>query len=227
MATFPLTKCLHPDDYKELEVELAEVNKYGLQSTDQHPYRKWEYAMALRAHSVWRVGHRHPVLMNPMALDIGGAGSPLVKLLNDRELSAYVIDPAENYSLEKVAEKKPLIKASVVTCTSTVEHVENLDAFLPHLAGVVASKGLLFITSDIWGESPSEPDKAHFHWMRKRIFTPESWWELAKKLEDTYGFKILGAVDLRFHREGILNNQPVENSANWGYSFASMALVKG
>lgn len=213
---FSLTKCLDPTDYVELIPELVEVDKQPLHP-DQHTHRRWEYAMALRAHSDWRrvLGH-HPVIMNPLALDIGGGGSYLSTMMDRRGLNCHIIDPTVNFGLEKVAAKKPPIRASIITCTSTIEHVENLEDFLIHLDSVVAPRGLLFLTSDIWGKPSETPDTAHFHWMRKRIFTPETWEHVAKAFAEQFKYRLLGGVDWSYKGDQV-----------YDYSFCSLAMTKG
>ncbi len=105
----------------------------------------------------------------------------------------------------------------VVTCISVLEHVPDLDNFVNHLVRVTAPGGLLFLTMDIWGEPAHVPDKAHWHWMRKRIFSVDGWKGLA---ETAYlnGFRLLGDADWDYHDATL---------ENWGYSLCSLALVKG
>jgi hypothetical protein len=76
----------------------------------------------------------------------------------------------------------------------------------------VAPGGLLFLTMDFW-DQPG-PDRAHFHWMRKRIFNYGFERAIMEPLLDA-GFFWLGDRDLTYHGPQV-----------YDYTFASLALVK-
>lgn len=217
-----LTKTFQADDYKALGPELALLEGQPL-AHQASGNRKWEYAMALRAMKVWRGQARGAVQMNPLVLDVGGLGSPLAVILRfNTGLEVQVVDPLVNTTLESYAERN-ITKAGIVLCVSVVEHVEEYEDFLKALAKVTAPGGLLFLTTDIWGGAPGDPDLAHWHWMRKRIYTKETWAALTALLQDAAlrrgtGFSLLGPQDWEYHGEEI--------EPGWGYSFASLALVK-
>ncbi|KKL90715.1 hypothetical protein LCGC14_1901940 [marine sediment metagenome] len=202
----PLTKTLDPEDYHLLGPELYVVDRFFSKESEQHPHRRWEYAMALRAARLW--GEEHP---GRIALDVGGAGSPLVHMLDHEGFLPLVIDPKENANLEDTLDWSKCY-ANFVTCISTLEHVRDFFPFLEALGKVVEPGGVLFLTMDIWGQEA--PDSAHFHWMRERIFTPKTWTMTAQQLL-VKGFSFLGEQDWEYHGDQV-----------YDYSFASLALVK-
>eukprot|EP00919_Chromeraceae_sp_WS-2016_P067231 GHVR01158916.1.p2 GENE.GHVR01158916.1~~GHVR01158916.1.p2 ORF type:complete len:202 (-),score=36.97 GHVR01158916.1:42-647(-) len=195
-----LTKCMAEGDLELLPDELYAVDRVF--DSSQSRYRRWEYAMALRAYL-----DSGAALAGGYIIDVGGTGSPFQKMV---EGEVDVIDPRENIPVEEWFGQP----ASAVFCISVIEHVENLEDFCSHLIRVTSPGGLLFLTMDIW--DGGDEDKAHFSWLRKRIFTPASWmslsdWFLAR------GFSLLGEADWAYHGCEL---------ENWGYSFASLALVK-
>ena len=206
ISMIPLTKTLHAEDYLILEPELRVVDTHFEAASPQHPQRRWEYAMALRAVSVWGGDGRR-------TMDVGGAGSPLYLMLEERDFHTVIVDPKVSHALQAAAEAK--LTADFVTCISTIEHVEDFFPFLDGLAQVTKPGGVLFLTVDIW-DPPVEStrDTAHFHWMRERIFTPKTWRMTAEQLK-TKGFRFLGEQDWEYHGNQVYN-----------YSFASIALIK-
>lgn len=200
--TLPLTKTLHRDDLIQLELELAVVDAVG--TDNQTPEaRRWEYAMALRAFDTW--GGRPTTEV----ADVGGAGSHFWKMLEVD--NAYVIDPSEGESLDQYLHKDRPRLFPAVFCLSVLEHVDDLDQFLYHLGCLTAPGGLLFLTMDCWGKDG--PDTAHFHWMRKRIFSMLNWRNMRSAVRD---FDLLGEVDWAYHGDTLYGS----------YSVASLALVK-
>jgi len=211
--TLPLTKCMEAGDLLVLAPELQTVDLLFGSSTPQHAGRRWEYAMALR--TVWESGVLETKkIVPPMALDIGGAGSPL-HLMLDRVgfFACHVIDPVINMPLESALEKG--ISAPFVACVSVIEHVMDLPGFVEDLKRVVTPGGVLFLTSDIWNQRDEDPDKAHWHWMRNRIFTPGTWEATAANFCASGEFALLGDHD--FSWGGVVLE-------NWGYSLCSMAM---
>jgi len=204
MSLIEFTKTLHPGDYEKLEHELAYVDRYAEELAGQGPHRRWEYAMALRV-----LGDSAG---KGLCLDVGGAGSPFWKMARDLlGLDVRVVDPKTTFPLESCAASAPC-----VVCISVLEHVPDLYEFCSHLVRVTAPGGILFLTADIWNRSPYEPDTAHYHWMRQRIFTPESWQHLAVWFA-AVGFSAMGLTDWTY------NGDQNEH----GYSFCSLTLWRG
>lgn len=202
----PLTKTLSPNDYAHLTGPLIVIDRHDMASqTNDH--RRWEYAMASVA------VHAHSRDPRRKTLDVGGTGSPLRHILFDGAgLTVQVADPAETIPLEHVAHTY-----DVVTCVSVLEHVPDLYDFCDHLARVVALGGVLFLTMDIWDHPINEPDTAHFSWLRERIFTVESWKDLAEIFFKA-GFRLHGEADWNYYGDALF---PL------GYSLCSLSLVKG
>lgn len=229
-----LTKTLDdPADYVLLGEQLKVVDEHFDKDSTQHKARRWEYAMCLRTYLEWR--HAHPALGRLteaaggrlVAADVGGAGSPLWRMLTDVGLKVNVIDPKlpkadKPTTVESFAHRLGSDHVSqafdVVTCISVIEHVEDrhFSNFLDALAAVTAPGGLLFLTMDCWGKDPSERDTAMFHWMRERIYTQKSWQDLSKGMVKR-GFHLFGMPDWEYH------GNHVENA----YSFCSLCLQKG
>lgn len=216
--TLPLTKTFHPDDLVDLAPELVLVDQHFTAAREQHPARRFEYGMALRALSTWHATRESGAL--PQAVDVGGAGSPFWHMVLDQDppivAECLVMDPDQpsGFTLAQYLHRPRHAQMfQVVFCLSVLEHVEDLDQFLYHLSCLVAPGGLLFLTMDCWDQEG--PDTAHFHWMRKRIFDPSTWQGVA--LSFTLGkFDLLGTSDWTYCGHQIYGS----------YSFASLALVK-
>lgn len=213
----PLTKTLDPADYDRLAQELREVDK--LELGEQHPQRRWEYAMALRALRVWSVGNDGP----PEVFDVGGGGSPFLNLaFNLCSGHHAVVDPEPPHpSLERWAEFRyfgsPIeeytgLPVDAITCISVLEHVKNYRPFLRAIAKNLHPGGLAFFTVDYW--NCEGEDTAHFHWQRERIYNRHT---IKKLLTDAseLGLKPYGTVDWAYNGDHVYN-----------YTFLSFALVK-
>ena len=209
-----LSKTLDPADFGELHLELEIVDRHFYAEREQHPMRRWEYAMALRAFRVYQEEADDPHANQ--LVDVGGAGSSFWRMLAaEGHHRVQVIDPEENCRLDQyLRQNAPL--ADAVFCLSVLEHVEDLDRFCYHLSCLVAPGGLLFLTMDYcdntvfgWPE-----DRYHFHWMRKRIFNWGRLGGLAGSFLDR-DFTVFGERDSRWHGPQV-----------YDYSFASLALVK-
>lgn len=186
----------------------ATVERYWGSASPQHEARRWEYSMALEAFREWRVRQLRSAAHGHF-YDVGGAGSPFYLMVP----GVFTIDPAVNVDLQTFVGTNALL-ADVVFCISVIEHVDDLDQFLYHLSCLVAPGGLLFLTMDY---QPDEgKDDKHFHWMRKRIFSPYALGSISGQLF-RYDFRVLGEANWEWHG-------PIE--PDWGYSFASLALVK-
>jgi hypothetical protein len=207
----PLTKTLDPADRAELTAELAVVDQHFTKDAPQHPLRRWEYALALRAHDQWAATAQ---IGGPI-YDVGGSGSPFYRMLDPYQVR--VVDPKELHGedLARFLQGSPRLGAAVF-CLSVIEHVADLDRFLYHLACLTAPGGLLFLTMDFGdttGHHPlSDPDPFHFHWMRRRIFTRTSWYALGLDLPR---FDLFGEADWAYHGAHV-----------YDYTFASLALQK-
>lgn len=207
-----LSKVFDPIDYRELESELAIVNKYFTLEREQHEHRRWEYAMAIRAINTWRAETRR----DPNVIyDVGGAGSPFRHMYPPIQ----VIDPDEpgGYELENFCGAGTEL-AHVVTCLSVLEHIADLDHFCYLLGCLVAPGGLLFLTFDYALDGYKgwpAPDHYHFHWMRKQIF-------------NSWGRRYLHQLFVRFQFSefGVESLAEPDTPAVYDYTFASLALVK-
>lgn len=197
--------------------KLPWIDRHFTMESEQHPMRRWEYALAMAARDWWFNTticdtHSHRVLR---ALDVGGAGSPLRHILNTmigKWEPIEVIDPAVNFPIERYQD-------SAVDCVfsiSVLEHVEDPYDFLGACIRPLRSGGLLFLTMDAW-DPPVETakDTAHFHWMRKRIFTKTT----VNHIMDTlcrWGMRPFGGIDLEY-----------KGNTVYDYTFASVCMTKG
>jgi hypothetical protein len=216
-----LSKTLDPADFTELAEELKIVDQYFTSAREQHPMRRWEYAIALRAVREW-----HPPVAPTVIYDVGGAGSPFSSMLDHIAMPANIVDPDIEHHKGYRATLDEFVQggsrlAHAVFCLSVLEHVDDLDQFLYHLSCLVAPGGLLFLTMDYANDlgdinSGGWPiDNFHFHWMRKRIFNA---WTLGRVVAGPLmqlTFSHLGDADLTWHGPQVYN-----------YTFASLALVK-
>lgn len=204
-----LSKTLHPDDLLQLTYELRLVDEHFTTEAEQHPLRRWEYALALAAVKATKV---RPAMV---AYDIGGGGSPFGHMLADTiGANVQIVDPTYTpnaYTLAQLLHRNPRL-GDVVTCLSVLEHVDELDEFCYHLSCLVAPGGLLFFTVDAWDEG--DEDTAHFHWMRKRIFTAATLNAVARYFFK-HDFRYCGDRDNTFHGAQV-----------YDYTFASLALQK-
>jgi hypothetical protein len=169
----------------------------------QHPIRAWEYTQALRAVEA----HVQRNIAQIYA-DIGGAGSNFWKLLSNYFRLGYRIDP--NHEWAGAEDKAALAFRETL---AQFKASEELQIFERDLVSLVRPGGLLVLTCDA---APSHPDQYHFHWMRKRIYTPDGLAALAQVFEQTYGMQLLGEpADFRWHGPTV-----------YDYTVASLALVK-
>jgi hypothetical protein len=204
-------------DMIELAPQATLVKVHFDRESPQDPHRQWEYAFAIKAIQEWD-WQRGPVGKVAEAYDIGGAGSPLLHMLEAMSILTQVIDPKFNMNLSQVADlirRQVAHPAEIVTCISTIEHVPDEAGFVHDLAEVVAPGGLLFMTADAWNGYPGSKDTAHFHWLRERIYCPESWQKLQKFFIDL-GFQPFGETDWTYHGDQLYGS----------YTFCSMALRK-
>ena len=227
MSDLPLSKYLDPQDDEALQEELVVVDRFFTTASEQHPARRWEYAMALRAYQTWaqvdydQYGHANRTHGARLA-DVGGAGSPFSDMIVEITggNAPRLIDPSVNHALAQVIRYASL--TSCVFCLSVLEHVEDLDQFLYHLSCLTAPGGLLFLTMDACDcpshdvdmEVPSVPDPHHFHWMRRRMFGHRDVRYVCEQLGQ-YQFQILGTANTQWPGPQV-----------YDYSFFSLALIK-
>jgi Methyltransferase domain len=225
--TFPLTRTIDPArDEIALAPELALVDRVGI--GEQHPMRRYEYAMALRALSEHRKGYTPLTPAGYILMDVGGAGSPFKAICDRLEdtppTQCAVVDPRLDpkgpgipHTLEGFLDTLTgtlyLAGVDAVVSISTIEHVKDPLPFLEACHRALAPGGLLFLTTDYWDQSG--PDTAHFHWMRERIYNAFTWGYLSGNCM-MMGFREFGGVDLTYHGSHLYGS----------YTFASLALTK-
>lgn len=210
------TKFMSPEDLILLEPQLQVVDAHFHKESQQHEARRWEYSNCIKAIQAWDYA-RGPVGKPAEAYDIGGAGSPLLHMLEALNILTQVIDPKYNMDLGGVADliRRQIAKPSeIVTCISTIEHVPDERGFVHDLAEVVAPGGLLYLTMDAANDYPGTKDAHHFHWMRERIYCPES----LRLLQRFFG-------DLGLHPFGE-ENWCWPGPQVYDYNFFAMALRK-
>lgn len=215
-----LSKTLHPGDLDRLPAELGIVDRFFKSAREQHPARRWEYAMALSAIARWDEGSRAPLTV----YDVGGAGSPFANMLRSDQVANIdllrIVDPDLPAREGPATLKYELSQAPplghVVTCLSVLEHVEDLDEFCYHLASLTAPGGLLFLTVDYCSDRAvgDAVDVYHFHWMRRRIFSSYTLGAMTSEFFRR-DFSLFGEADFTWHGAQV-----------YDYSFASLALIK-
>lgn len=200
----PLTKFLHPFDFEMLRRLLpVEVRKQVLDGEieGQHPMRKWEYGMAMKASCQWLDAARYILPWGTSLsdwpggswLDVGGAGSPFSNWVTElTPFTCEVLDPKTSVPIESYAGPA----AYVITAISTIEHTTDDLAFLRACIKNLRPGGLLFLTTDCW--DGQEKDTAHFHWMRERIYTERSFQALVASAERV-GLRQFGGADYHYH----------------------------
>lgn len=187
----------------DLHDPLLVVDKFFNSASPQHPMRRWEYGMALAAYYEW--ARTWPVTVGRM-LDVGGAGSPFHLML-----PVLVIDPA--IDTPSTIETSERLLADAIFSISVLEHVEDPYSFLEACVQRLAPGGLLFLTVDAWDPPiENQKDTAHFHWMRKRIFTKQSINHLMEMMGE-WGLRPLGEVDLEY-----------KGNTVYDYTFGSICL---
>lgn len=223
-----LSKLWSPDDGRSNYRSLAGhwIDARGPWSP-QHPERAWEYGLVLKVMEA----RPRPCL----ALDVGGAGSPLPWIVTAlMHQPMQIIDPEFNgLGLGEHARagytNKLDGKADFVSCISVLEHIENEQEFLVELAALLAPGGVLFLTVD-YDPSGAEKDEFQFHWMRKRIYNPRTLYGIGSSESDDpepsvvtklecRGLKVFGEVKL-----SALSSP--ETIPGLGYTFASLCMQK-
>ena len=213
----PLSKTLDPADFADLPEELAVVDRYFMRDREQHPMRRWEYALALLAHTVWAA---RPTPAGPI-YDVGGSGSPFYRMLDPYQV--HVIDPKEQHGqdLNAFVQSGPRLGAAVF-CISVVEHIPltEIDRFIYHLLCLTAPGGLLFLTVDYCDAiTYPVPDTYDLHHMRAQIFNAYTLGQLTARFLYR-DFSLLGPAKYGWHGTHVGPPGPT------AYTFASIALVK-
>jgi SAM-dependent methyltransferase len=216
-----LTRLAGPNWEADVDLRrfLPTVDTWFASGVEQHPMRRWEYAMALLARACW---YAHLAWLpdmpsklpgsSPKFLDVGGAGSPLHRMLDPTGGEVYIVDPKFHMTIEQAK-----FSAGAIFSISVIEHVDDVTAFLEACARNLVHHGLLFLTMDAWDppvDQEHAPDTAHFHWMRKRIFNPRTVGHLMDELQPL-GFVPFGGVDLEY-----------KGNTVYDYTFASLCMVK-
>ena len=109
----------------------------------------------------------------------------------------------------------------MITSISVIEHIPDtakpghptpLTWFLDAAHRLLRPGGLLVLTTDYW--DAIGPDTAHFHWMRDRIYNPESLQALERRCR-RIGFVPYGGTDRTWHGPQL-----------YDYAMASLVLTK-
>lgn len=180
------------------------------------------------AQTLGGIPHEAVVCTPPLQIcDVGGAGSNFWKLLATLTTDhVLLVDPAAPPAgnpdgdrsglfcgpLEEYAANYPHDQWDVLTCISVIEHLEAVRPLLRAAHMLLRRGGLLFLTTDCWNSDGE--DRAHFHWMRRRIYNPYSMTRLAKDLREV-GFATFGTSDWHYYEHTL-----------YDYSVASLAMVK-
>lgn len=230
--SLPLSKICHiAGDAAALAQAYAVIDASPTVLEGQNPIRRWEYAMALRAILAWRLISPWPVESDPLRIgDVGGADSnfwQVLQVLARGAGSVVIIDPrlegvppvGLGYvpgTLEQLAAvtATPGARFDILTCLSVIEHLPagGIQGFLEAAYALLRPGGLFVLTTDFWGTEG--PDTAHFHWMRERIYTPDTIRALVQ-LATSLGFQLLEPPDWTYHGNQV-----------YDYSIASLVLVK-
>jgi SAM-dependent methyltransferase len=226
-----LTKTVEEKDYdlianqvRELRGCYVAITNGGAKIDIGHEHRFWEWGMALKAFQDWMIDVSK--IDNPEVLDVGSGDGllgptfawgqllsitelePRIECFHNRLLCNSLLKAKLNVlqSYDQLASSY-----DVVFCTSVIEHVASDHAFLRNLSQLVASGGLLFLTTDV---VPVMPGRYHFDNLRERNYTM---FDICKMIEylKSIGFESFGEVDLEY-----------KGSKVFDYSFASICMVR-
>lgn len=173
-----LSKTMRPEDFTQLEPELAIVDSVlaMINGGDkaQHPMRRWEYAMAIKAYNFWKTlrERREPLLVSDHGCCTGMLAPTMfwmgnnVKMYevwawgNQEEFTLKQMEMVRGYK-QRPAETtyemlhRPLSgllpedhNVDVGFCISTLEHIPNYEAAFRDLCRSVGKGGMLFLTTD-------------------------------------------------------------------------------
>ena len=196
MSSLPPSRLLHKSDWLTYPERLrACVGQHFVSARPQHDARMIEYACALAAvDDVWAIP-KFPLT----AVDVGGDGSPFGLMLQDRVgVKPIIVDPASGGAdLHNYLGQAPRL-AHVLTCLSVLEHVPRaeLPQMIDDLATLLAPGGVLVITADVaLNVTGDVSDTFHFHWMRERIFTADTFYQEVVAPLLAKGLQPLGTMD--------------------------------
>ncbi len=216
------TKSIEKEDFDNLRPYYHKIADCIAQSEDvkrlmeqQHPMRKWEYALALAA-SDWFIGKNH-IDRQLVSIDVGGAGSPFAGIV-EMTIPAFceVVDPRVGQTLNEYKNQPDRsINPDIVYCISVIEHVPSqyLEQFVYDLVAVLNPGGMLFLTTDFINIA-KPVDTHHFYWMRERIYDYFSLHKLVEKFEKL-GMKQFGEVGPTYGGAYV-----------YDYTFHSLCMVK-
>lgn len=173
--TIPFSKTMRMSDFADLggELEVVENVLAMLNGGDkaQHPLRKWEYAMALKAFRYW--DKNRSTAMMARVSDHGcctGMLAPMMYWMGHdvRMYEVWAWGDQQNFAtwqMEKMREaqgcgtyrwiNKPLGQLTeddrgvdVAFCISTIEHISGFEHAFRQMCDTVDPGGMIFITSD-------------------------------------------------------------------------------
>jgi hypothetical protein len=235
----PLNKIMHmPADLKRFGgIALAPLVQHRDLLDGQHEARRWEYGMALEAIGRWWLGQPDYTTRDPLQiLDAGGASSNFWKALTEFTSEPILrVDPlfVGQHAIGQQAMfvgdlaqfaggwSRALDQMDIITSISVIEHIRDVAApgtktpltlFLEAAHRILCPGGLLVLTTDYW--NAEGPDTAHFHWMRERIYNPDSLRRLEARCHKI-GFTTFGGVDRTWHGPQL-----------YDYAMASLVLTK-
>lgn len=210
-----------PETWPTLDTLEQSIAEEGWDS-EQHPYRRWEYAMALEA--LRRAFPSKKIHLR--TADFGSRESMFARVLHrlghdvtvyDRpEVLPQVAPDEKNFHtvgrlLGQLTEEDHG-RYDAVFSISVLEHTEDDQAAWRDLLRTVAEHGLVFITVDF---APSQPDHYVMANLRRRIYTQPDL-EFLQRVAEQEGFHVLGRrTDWRWAGPWV-----------YDYTFASLGVVR-
>ena len=250
--TFSLSRTMHPSDLDELSDELALVDEIaavcGGWRSEQHPCRRWEYALALRAFSVWRRWYtKSDASTESFCLaDVGPATGILSPILLSLSHDVILYEPwvygdqtqALTDQMNAVKRAYPLSRGwslykkglgaldetdrkvfHGVFCISTLEHISYEERAFLDLLSMARERGLVFLTMDFAGDPGAESAELSYEMhWMRERMYTPGRIEKLRELAATSGFKTLGPASWGWSEECRMVNN---------YGFSSLALVRG
>ena len=202
----------------------------------QHEARAWEYGMALEAILQWGNAEHPRAHSGPLEiLDAGSASSNLWQALIAFTSEDIIrVDPNFSAGAEKYGQQVQHgcalheyrkirgegASVDVLLAISVIEHIPDhqLLPFFQAAYDLLRPGGLFFLTTDYWNDPHGDgKDRAHFHWMRERIYTPAALIAQGVQLSKI-GFVTFGDT---------AHIQPWPGPQLYDYAMASVACTKG
>jgi 2-polyprenyl-3-methyl-5-hydroxy-6-metoxy-1,4-benzoquinol methylase len=249
----PFSKTMRMPDFQELEPELALVDKvlWMLNGGDkaQHPMRRWEYAMAVKAYTHW-TGNKYGYMSEKKSIisDHGcctGMLAPLMFYLgndvrmyevwswgNQEALALQQMEMVKAHAVgggsyqmihrplgHMIEEDKGV---DVAFCISTMEHIPPYELAFRQMCQTVNPGGMLFMTTD-------SAEDEHDHYIANNVragtmFNATVYQRLAAWGEEE-GFKLMNETSDWSWDEGC-RMLPTPTSGLAGYGFACMAMER-